>query len=53
MSEIDDFLDAPPLSRREAERLERQRKVARRNDAHDETGSMSEDEERARSDWPR
>jgi hypothetical protein len=50
---IADFFATEPLSRRETERLELQRKVARRNDAHDETGSMSEDEERSRSDWPR
>lgn len=50
---VQDFFDAPPLTEREARRLEAKRRTERLRDAHDETGSMSEDEERARADWPR
>lgn len=48
-----EFFDAPPLSEREARRLEAQRRTQRLRDAHDETGSMSEDEERERADRAR
>jgi hypothetical protein len=48
--EVREFFDAPPLNPREARRLEGQRRAQRRNDAHDETGSLSEDEERALAD---
>lgn len=47
---VQDFFDAPPLSPREARRLEQKREAERRNNAYDETGSMSEDEERERAD---
>jgi len=50
---VREFFDAPPLNPREARRLEGKREAQRRNDAHDETGSMSEDEERERADRPR
>lgn len=53
MSAQDDFFNAPPLSPREAALLDYMRLVRARNDAHDETGSMSEDEERERSERPR
>lgn len=48
----DDFFTVR-LSRAEAIRLERRREAQRRNEAHDETGSMSEDEERERADRAR
>jgi hypothetical protein len=48
-----DFFNAPPLSEREARRLEAKRRTEALRNAHDETGSMSEDEERARADRPR
>ena len=47
---VHDFFAAPPLNEREAGRLEQKREAQRRNEAHDETGSMSEDEERERAD---
>jgi hypothetical protein len=53
MSAQDEFFNAPPLSEREARRLEAKRRTERLRDAHDETGSMSEDEERERSERPR
>lgn len=50
---VRDFFETRPLTRAVAARVEAKREAARRNDAHDETGSMSEDEERERADWPR
>lgn len=51
MSPQDEFFAAPPVNDREARRLATQREAQRRNEAHDETGAMSEDEERTRADW--
>lgn len=51
MDPVAEFFAAPPLNEREARRLAGQREAKRRNDAHDETGTMSEDEERRRADW--
>lgn len=50
MSAQDDFFNAPPLSPAEARRVENRRRVAERNEAHDETGSLSENEERELAD---
>jgi hypothetical protein len=50
---MNEFFDAPPLSEAEARRLENQRRAARLREAHDETGSMSEDEERTASERAR
>lgn len=47
---VRDFFDAPPLSEREARRLENKRRTERLRDSRDETGSMSEGEERERAD---
>jgi hypothetical protein len=53
VSAQDDFFSAPPLNDREARWLEQKRRTERLRDAHDETGSMSEDEERERADRAR
>lgn len=50
---VRDFFDAPPLTEREARRLQDQRRAIARNGAHDETASLTEDEERERSQRPR
>lgn len=53
MTPGEEFLAAPPISEREARRLQAKRRTEALREAHDETGSMSEDEERARADRPR
>lgn len=53
MDEVEAFFAAPPVNDREARRLAAKREAQRRNEAHDETGSLSEDEERYIADWPR
>jgi hypothetical protein len=47
------FFEDVPLNPEQERRLEQLRRVRERNDAHDETGSLSEDEEQHRSEWPR
>lgn len=48
--EVRAFFDAPPLNEREARRLEAKRRTEALRNAHDETGSLSEDEERELAD---